>query len=124
MQRTEALLEEQRAHSQTLGEQLDQLEAEKEVSLQNERQTISFLVSEKSSLTAELERLEGVEARKSLKACGLMVSNVQQKPTSLRSLLQGSVKIQGILTNMFIDYKAKSKKLRCVHKHLRQRRKS
>lgn len=80
MQRTEALLEEQRAHSQTLGEQLDQLEAEKEVSLQNERQTISFLVSEKSSLTAELERLEGVEARKSLKACGLRCLMFSRSP--------------------------------------------
>jgi multidrug resistance efflux pump len=71
------LLKEQRAHFQTLREQLDQLEAEKEVSLQNERQTISLLVSEKSSLTAELERLEGVEARKSLKAYGLIISDPQ-----------------------------------------------
>lgn len=64
MQQTEALLHEQRVHSKTLAEQLQQLEVEKETLLQNERQTVSLLVSEKSSLTVELERLEGVESGK------------------------------------------------------------
>lgn len=36
-----------------------------ELSLDNERQTVSFLVSEKSSLAAELNRLEGVESSES-----------------------------------------------------------
>lgn len=62
LQQTEVLLEEQRACSTTLTDQLQQLQAEKTTSLQNERQTISLLVSEKSSLAAELERLEGLES--------------------------------------------------------------
>lgn len=70
MQQTEALLEEQRGHSKTLAEQLHQLEVEKETLLRDERQTVSLLVSEKSSLTAELERLEGIESGKTIKAWG------------------------------------------------------
>ena len=68
VQQTEALLQEQRVHSKTLTEQLQQLEFEKETLLRNERQTVSLLVSEKSSLTAELERLEGIESGKIIKA--------------------------------------------------------
>jgi hypothetical protein len=70
VQQTEIILEESRAHSRSLAEQLQQLEVEKETLLQNERQTISLLVSEKSSLSAELERLEGIESGKTIEAEG------------------------------------------------------
>jgi myosin protein heavy chain len=62
LQEVEALLEEQRAQSKKSNEQLQRLEAEKQALLRNEQQTISLLVSEKSSLTAELQRLETVES--------------------------------------------------------------
>ena len=68
VQQTEALFQEQRVHLKTLTEQLQQLEFEKETLLRNERQTVSLLVSEKSSLTAELERLEGIESGKIIEA--------------------------------------------------------
>ncbi|KAF8240740.1 hypothetical protein L208DRAFT_1230455 [Tricholoma matsutake] len=57
-----SLMSERLQALESLAEQLERLQVEKETSLQNERQTISLLVSEKSSLTAELERLEGVES--------------------------------------------------------------
>lgn len=66
VQQLETVLDETRVHSKTVAEQLERLQVEKETSLQNERQTISLLVSEKSSLTAELERLEGVESGKTI----------------------------------------------------------
>lgn len=68
VQQVEALLEEQRNQSKDLKEELERLEVEKDAQLQNEQQTISLLVSEKSSLAAELQRLEGVESSKAY--CG------------------------------------------------------
>lgn len=67
----EALLEEQRTQSEALKEELERLEIEKESQLQNEQQTISLLVSEKSSLAAELQRLEGAESSKTYQGLGI-----------------------------------------------------
>ncbi|KAH0591225.1 hypothetical protein H2248_001318 [Termitomyces sp. 'cryptogamus'] len=56
-------LEEQRHRAEELEEKLNSLEVEKEQAIRNERQTISFLVSEKSSLTSEVKRLETFESK-------------------------------------------------------------
>ncbi|RDB29429.1 hypothetical protein Hypma_015998 [Hypsizygus marmoreus] len=63
LKQAEIHLEEQRARVQDLQTKLQQLEVEKETALRNEQQTISLLVSEKSSLTTELQRLEDVESK-------------------------------------------------------------
>ncbi|KAJ7597367.1 hypothetical protein C8J56DRAFT_317211 [Mycena floridula] len=63
MQKTEALLEEETRHSRSLDEQIAQLQAERENLLENQQQTISLLVSEKTQLSSDLERLEGIEAK-------------------------------------------------------------
>lgn len=63
---TEALLQEQRARANNLEEQLQRLQDEKDRALQNKQQTISLLVSEKSSLVAEVQYLEDVESRELL----------------------------------------------------------
>lgn len=62
-QQSGVLLQEERQRSKLLDEQIAQLKIDSEKLLQNEQQTISLLVSEKSSLTSELERLEGLETR-------------------------------------------------------------
>ncbi|KAF7307296.1 hypothetical protein MIND_00523600 [Mycena indigotica] len=59
----EAQLVESQATAQDLQRRVQQLEAANDELQQNQQQTISLLVSEKASLTAELERLEGVESR-------------------------------------------------------------
>lgn len=61
-QKAETLLGEERGRSKELEQRVQQVQNEKETLLQNERQTISLLVSEKASLSTELERLEGLEA--------------------------------------------------------------
>lgn len=48
---------------------VQRLQAENETLQQNQQQTISLLVSEKASLAAELERLEGVESCESSFRC-------------------------------------------------------
>ncbi|KAG6846055.1 hypothetical protein H0H87_006419 [Tephrocybe sp. NHM501043] len=63
LKNTEYLLYEQRVSSAELEEKLRQLEVEKEQALLNEQQTISLLVSEKSSLTSEVQRLEEFETK-------------------------------------------------------------
>ncbi|KAF5385243.1 hypothetical protein D9615_001137 [Tricholomella constricta] len=86
MQQTEALLEDQRARAKELGEQLQRLVMDKERALQNEQQTISLLVSEKSSLTAEVERLQDVESRAN--ALEGSLEEERQKLTTLNEQVQ------------------------------------
>lgn len=63
LRQKETDLEEQRERGIQLQEQLRELELTKDSALQNEQRTISLLVDEKSSLMAELQRLENVDSR-------------------------------------------------------------
>jgi predicted nucleic acid-binding Zn-ribbon protein len=56
-------LDAETAQVKQLNTQLAEAQANAEEALQNERQTISLLVSEKASLTEELERLNSIESR-------------------------------------------------------------
>ncbi|KAG6899575.1 hypothetical protein C0993_009046 [Termitomyces sp. T159_Od127] len=59
---SKAQLEEQRSRAEGLEEKLRNLEVEKEQAIRNEQQTISLLVSEKSTLASEvMKRLEAFE---------------------------------------------------------------
>ncbi|KAF8915120.1 hypothetical protein CPB85DRAFT_455823 [Mucidula mucida] len=59
---TEALLREEHNRLQALQGDVQKLHEEMETMRRNEQQTVSLLVSEKVSLTSNLERLEGLEA--------------------------------------------------------------
>lgn len=61
LRQVETRLGEERGRFEALDEEFRQFRTEKEVSVQNERQTVSLLVSEKASLITELQRLEGLE---------------------------------------------------------------
>ncbi|KAG7099845.1 hypothetical protein E1B28_001652 [Marasmius oreades] len=63
LQKSESLLKEEQHQSQQLRERVEQIQAEKDNSIRNEQRTISLLVSEKSALTSELERLGDVDAK-------------------------------------------------------------
>lgn len=63
---TLASLETEKGRSKDLAEQVALLQNEKESLRQTQQQTISLLVSEKSSLSDELSRLDGIEASMSL----------------------------------------------------------
>jgi hypothetical protein len=60
---TQQRLDAEAAQVKQLNTQLAEAQANTEEALRNERQTISLLVSEKASLTEELERLNGIESR-------------------------------------------------------------
>ena len=62
-QKTEALLEEERKRVGQLRESLETLQQDSEIALQNERQTVSILVNEKTHLSAELQKREQYESR-------------------------------------------------------------
>lgn len=62
MAETEGLLEAERRRYNELEGAFQHSQLEQDSQLQNERQTISLLVSEKTSLATELQRLEGLEA--------------------------------------------------------------
>ena len=61
---TELLLEKETARADLLDERFQQLQTDAEISLQNERQTISLLVSEKASLLFDLQRLDNAQSSK------------------------------------------------------------
>ena len=61
--KTEALLEEERRHVEQLQGSLGTLQQDSEIALQNERQTVSILVNEKTHLSAELQKREHYESR-------------------------------------------------------------
>lgn len=61
---TEILLEQETARADLLDEQFRQLQTDAEISLQNERQTISLLVSEKASLLSDLQQLDDAQSSK------------------------------------------------------------
>lgn len=61
---TEILLEKETARADLLDERFQQLQTDAEISLQNERQTISLLVSEKASLLSDLQRLDNAQSSK------------------------------------------------------------
>ena len=63
MRKTEALLEEERRRVEQLQENLETLQQDSEIALQNERQTVSILVNEKTHLSAELQKREHYESR-------------------------------------------------------------
>lgn len=62
LEKLEAALKKQRGYSTELEQQMQKTQVEMEVSLRNEQQTISLLVSEKAALTSGLERLSGAES--------------------------------------------------------------
>ncbi|KAG5645333.1 hypothetical protein DXG03_006395 [Asterophora parasitica] len=86
---TETLLDGQRTRSRELEEQLHHLEVEKERALQNEQQTISLLVSEKSSLLAEVERLGDIESKASA-----LQSSLEEARVTLRTLNEQVERLQ------------------------------
>lgn len=59
---TEILLEKETARADLLDERFRQLRTDAEISLQNERQTISLLVSEKASLLSDLQQLDDAQS--------------------------------------------------------------
>ncbi|KAK7058632.1 hypothetical protein VNI00_002268 [Paramarasmius palmivorus] len=63
LQSTRSQLQEEQSRSTQLEAELEQVRIDKENSIRNEKQTISLLVSEKATLTAELERLGDVDSR-------------------------------------------------------------
>ncbi|KAL0066598.1 hypothetical protein AAF712_006402 [Marasmius tenuissimus] len=60
---TQGSLAEEQKQSQELRERVEQIRTEKDNAIRNEQQTINLLVSEKATLTAELERLGDVDAQ-------------------------------------------------------------
>lgn len=87
-------LEEHSASLRRLQGELRQLEIEKEVAQKNEQRTISLLVSEKSSLMAEVQRLADVDSSKRSKV-------------SLISRVNGCNQ-NSILWKMFVQRRAES----------------
>ena len=61
--KTEALLEEERRRVEKLQENLETLQQDSDIALQNERQTVTILVNEKTHLSAELQKREHYESR-------------------------------------------------------------
>ncbi|ESK96220.1 hypothetical protein Moror_7210 [Moniliophthora roreri MCA 2997] len=59
----QSLLEEERSHSNQLRGEIEHIQLEKENAIKNEQRTIALLVSEKATLTSELERLGEVDLR-------------------------------------------------------------
>jgi hypothetical protein len=57
------LLEEERRRVEQLQENLETLQQDSEIALQNERQTVTILVNEKTHLSAELQEREHYESR-------------------------------------------------------------
>lgn len=68
-QKTEASLEEERSRVQQLQESLETLQQDSKIALQNERQTVTILVNEKTHLSAELQKREHYESRVSFVYC-------------------------------------------------------
>ena len=60
---TEALFKEERKRLEKLLEELETFKQDSEIALQNERQTVSILVNEKTHLSAELQKREQYESR-------------------------------------------------------------
>jgi predicted RNase H-like nuclease (RuvC/YqgF family) len=65
---TAALFEEEKATHQSLQQRARELETQVQ-EIENLNRTISLLVNEKSSLSANVENLQGVQARESLHRC-------------------------------------------------------
>jgi predicted RNase H-like nuclease (RuvC/YqgF family) len=65
---TAALFEEEKATHKALQQRARELEAQVQ-EIENLNRTISLLVNEKSSLSANVENLQGVQARKQLHRC-------------------------------------------------------
>ena len=61
--KTEASLGEEHRHVEELLENLETLQQDSEIALQNERQTVTILVNEKTHLSAELQKREHYESR-------------------------------------------------------------
>ncbi|KAF9021732.1 hypothetical protein BDZ89DRAFT_1137774 [Hymenopellis radicata] len=81
---TEALLQEDYSRLQELQSDVQKLHEEMETMRRNEQQTVSLLVSEKVSLTSNLERLEGLEGeadsiKQQLQDEKAQSSNLQQR---------------------------------------------
>ncbi|CAA7264760.1 unnamed protein product [Cyclocybe aegerita] len=62
-QQAEASLEAERRHVEELQEDHRRLQEDTEIALENERRTVSILVSEKAHLTSEVQKLEGFESK-------------------------------------------------------------
>ncbi|PPQ72465.1 hypothetical protein CVT24_003089, partial [Panaeolus cyanescens] len=62
LQQAEASLNQERKQVQDLKDQMDKMKHETEVTLHNERQTVSLLVTEKANLISELQKLEEFES--------------------------------------------------------------
>lgn len=60
---TEILLKKETARADLLDKRFQQLQTDAEISLQNERQTISLLVSEKASLLSDLQQLDDAQSK-------------------------------------------------------------
>ncbi|KAJ3855071.1 hypothetical protein EV368DRAFT_80003 [Lentinula lateritia] len=86
LERLDAALKKQRGYSTELEQQMQKTQFEMEVSLRNEQQTISLLVSEKAALTSGLERLSGAESY--AQEAGRLLSEEQQKTIRLEEHLQ------------------------------------
>ncbi|GLB35724.1 putative biological adhesion [Lyophyllum shimeji] len=115
-QQTEALLQEQRTRTKGLEDQLQWLEDEKARALQNEQQTISLLVSEKSSLVAEVQRLGDVETKAN--ALETSLEEERQRSKALDEQLQRVQAAQQQAEKVIREFQAKEKELneRCREK--------
>jgi len=61
-QQVDILLQDERRHMEEFKAKYDNLRIEMETALENERRTVSILVSEKVHLTSKLEKLEDFES--------------------------------------------------------------